>query len=162
MTDNKNIEKVKEDYENLKKKYSLPDFKELEEEFDIGKVFEKDCETNFILRDIRKIINEKLSAYLHLFETFMNPASAPLFVLSMVKNLNDEDRKRIKELHKKIVKLTIIIMKLDTIYNEKTEAEFINLVFKEWKGMRKPIYEILERLDSEEKNNSENQRGYFG
>jgi hypothetical protein len=71
----------------------------LSEDFDIEKVLEKE---GFLLRNIRRAISEKIVAYLHFFETLINPSSPPMFVFSFLKNLNEKDKQGIKDCYKKI------------------------------------------------------------
>lgn len=156
------IEEIKSEYEALKKKYSLPSFNELAEEFDIEKLAEKE-KTSFLLRDTRRVINEKLSAYFHLFETFRNPGTAPMFVILMLKNATETDAKTIEDLYKKMAKLEIESIKLDTIYNENLEAEFIKKISVEWQKIKKQIFDLIERFDSNfDSNSKETRKGYYG
>ena len=156
-----NLEKLKEAYGEKSKKYSLPTFSELAEEFDIERFVEKN--TSFVLRDIRRAINEKLSAYLHLFETFMNPSSVPVFMFSMIKNMTEEDKKIIKEMYQQLAKKEMEILRLDTLYNEKNEADFIINASKDWKEMKNKIYKLIEKLEGDfSKDSISGSRGYFG
>ena len=148
-------------YESLRKQYNLPEFNSLAEDFDIEKIGEK--ETSFLLRELRRTINEKISAYLHLFEVFINPANPPVFVFTMLKNTKEDERKTIKEVYKELAKLEVEMMKLDTIYNEKKEAEFIKTANKTWNSLKKKIEKLLESFDRElEESNNSVQKGYFG
>lgn len=155
----KQIEKLKKNYRELAKKYNLPEFEKLAEDFDIENI-EKG--SSFVLRDVRRAINEKLSAYLHLFEMFLNPGNSPMFIFSMLKNVGDSDKKEIKEIYKILVKSTAEVMKLDTIYNEKKEAEFISNTSKEWNELKHKILELFKRFDNIDLNNNISSNGYFG
>jgi hypothetical protein len=54
-------------------------------------------------------------------------------------------------------------MKLDTIYSEKNEAEFIGDLFKEWQEMKKKIYSLIETFEKEFETNTETkEKSYFG
>ncbi len=161
MEKDNSLAEFKRGYEDLKKKYDLPDFMKLGEDFDIEKVADK--ETSFPLRDIRRMIAEKISAYLHLFEIFMNPANPPMFIFSMLKNANEGDMDMIKLIYKDIAKMELELLKLDTIYNEKKEAEFIICTAKVWDKLKMDISKLLEKFDkSVEEGNSVSKRGYFG
>ena len=98
------------DYDKLKQKYKLPEFDKLAEDFDIEKITEK--ESSFLIREIRRAINEKLSAYMHLFETFLNPTATPMFVFSILRGINEDDKGKIKDIYKTLSKLQIKVMKL--------------------------------------------------
>lgn len=139
----KDIGKLKEDYDTLREKYALPDFKILEEDFDIEKAAEKEREANFILRDVRKAMNEKLSAYLRLFESFTSPSNGPSFVFLLLKSLKEDEILKIKEIYKKLAKIQITALKLDTVYSEKAEAEFIKNSVEEWVGLKGEIYNLI-------------------
>ena len=154
------IEDVKEEYNTLKVKYKLPEFEQLAEEFDVERVAEK--ETSFLVREIRRAISEKVSAFLHLFETFMNPSSAPVFIFSMIKNLDDGDKEKVKEIYKKLSMIEIKILKLDVSYNIEKEVEFIKDTNKEWQTIKQDSIKILDKLgEGFDISNSSSKRGYL-
>ena len=157
----RDIEDLKQEYEILRAKYNLPDFKILAEEFDVERVAEK--ETSFVLRNIRRAMNDKISAYLRLFETLNNPSSAPMFIFSMLKNLKEAEKDKMKEIYKKFAKLEIDVMKLDTVYDEKKEADFIKAVAGQWDVVKKEVYSLLENLGKDFDISSNSVKGgYFG
>jgi len=148
-------------YEELRKKYELPDFQKIAEDFDIEKISER--EPLFLAREIRRAISEKLSAYMHLFETLINPSATPMFIFSVLRGIKEEDKELIREIYKKFTKLQIKVLKLDTIYSEKNEAEFIKTSFDEWQDLKKIIYNLMEKFDENvEKGDSSEKKGYFG
>lgn len=153
------VDLMKEEFESLN--YKLPNFEILAQDFDIEKAYEK--ESSFLLREIRKAIIEKLSAYLQLFETFMNPTSPPMFIFNVLRCLTEQDKDLIKETYKKLSKYQLWSVKLDTIYNEEKEAEFINNAHNEWQELKKEIYALIERLEKGSENNNGvlNKGGYF-
>ena len=148
-------------YNELKEKHSLPEFKRIAEDFDIEKIAEK--ESIFLIREIRRTINEKLSAYMHLFETLINPTAPPMFIFSVLRGINGEDKEQIKEIYKELSKLQIEVMKLDTIYSEESEVAFVKKSFDRWQELKKEIYTIIGKFDENigKEDNSKN-RGYFG
>ncbi len=159
--DKDDCEELEKQYEQVRQKYSLPSFSELSEEFDIEKLCEKS--SSFIIRDIRRAVFEKISAYLHFFETLSNPSSPPIFIFTILKNLEEKDRDKIKDLYKEFSKMQIRVMKLDTVYNEKNEAEFISTTFIDWQKKKHEILKLIEKF--EEKLNQDNNyssKGYFG
>ena len=148
-------------YNKLKQEYELPDFNELSEDFDIEKNIDK--ESIFLIREIRRTINEKLSAYMHLFETLLNPTATPIFMFSILRGINEDTKKKIKDIYEKLSKLQIKALMLDTIYSEQSEAEFIKASFDKWKDLKKEIYEIIKKFDENTKEKNESrERGYFG
>lgn len=156
-----NLAKLKKEYSLFEKKYQLPKFSELNIEFEIEKLQER--ETDLLLREIRRTISDKTVAFLKFFEVFLNPQAAPLFLLSAIKSLNAHDKIKIEKIYKKIVLIEVQAISLDIEYEEKKEAEFIKNTYKNWKDMKedlKIIEEILSRVNQESK--SSNGKSYFG
>ncbi|MFA5060834.1 MAG: hypothetical protein WC494_00775 [Candidatus Pacearchaeota archaeon] len=152
---------LKEEYEKTRKKYNLPAYEDLASNFDIEKIGEK--ESSYVLRDIRRIIVEKISAYMHFFEGLINPSSSSLFVLSMIKKVNKEIQEKVNKDYKVFSKFQIKSMKLDTIYDESSEADFIKEFYDKWQEMKKGIYELIENLGEDIDNGKEERKGgYFG
>ena len=73
---------LKKAYLDLQQDHTLPEFTKLAEDFDIEKI--QDKETSFLLREIRRAINEKITAYIHLFENLINPNAPPMFIFSIL------------------------------------------------------------------------------
>ena len=152
---------LEEEYGKYKKKYDLPDFNILLEDFDVEKIIDK--ETKFLLRDIRRVMNDKFSAYLHLFENLINPGSPPMFVFHAIRGLNGTEKESVKNIYKDLSKIQIEVLKLDTIYNEKSEAEFVVKYFSLWQEMKKEVIKIIEKFgEAIEKQEASRDRGYFG
>ena len=155
------VEELKKSYGAFVKKYSLPEFDDLAQEFDVEKTEEKSGK--FILRKIRRIIVEKISAYLHLFETFMNPSSAPMLIILMLKTATEGDKKEIEDVYRKLAKIEIGSIKLDTIYSEKNEAEMIVSIYSEWQKLKTRIFDLIVKFDDNfDINSKETRKGYFG
>ncbi len=148
------------EYEELKLKHNLPDFKALAEDFDIEKIADK--ETIFLAREVRRAINEKITAYIHLFETLINPTSPPMFVFKILKNMSEQEKEQIQEFYKVLSKTQIEIMKLDTVYLEKDEVKFINKTFKVWQEMKTKIHSLFVSFEINFENDDiSKKRSYF-
>ena len=100
---------------------------------------------------------------MHLLEAFLNPATPPIFIFTILKNSNEEEKETIKEIYKKLSNLQLEVLKLDTIYREKNEADFIIKANLEWSELKQKSYKLFEQFENkfEETNNSKN-KGYFG
>ncbi|MFA4960308.1 MAG: hypothetical protein WC548_01460 [Candidatus Pacearchaeota archaeon] len=152
---------LKLEYNKVKEKFKLPIYSEMAEDFDIEKLAEKESE--YLVREIRRAIVEKLAGYMHFFELLINPASSPLFIFSVLKSIDKKTRDKINSIYKKFSKFQIESMKLDTIYNEENEAKFIRDFFKEWQILKKEIHKIIEMFEANIDESSEEKRsGYFG
>lgn len=156
-----NLEELKKDFASLQKKYKLPSFQQLNEEFDIEKIAER--ETECLLREIRKAVMEKVIAYLRFIEMLLNPSNAPIFFFALIKGLTSQDKRILERIYERLGSFEIDVIELDCRYSEKEEAEFIKRIFKEWKYIGEEILKLVEILRRNWNQKSrENHRGYLG
>ncbi len=152
---------LKEDYSKIEEKFGLPQFQKMMEDFDIEKLLEK--EEGLLIRDVRRVVSEKIGAYLHFFETLINPSSPPMFVFAFMKNLSEQNKKEIKAIYRELSKLQIATIKLDTIYDEREELKFIKEAYSVWQNLKKKVYTLVEIFENEfEKNAETKEKSYFG
>lgn len=156
-----NLNELKKDYAKLQKKYALPTFRELNEEFDIEKAAEH--ETDCLIREIRKTIMDKVIAYLRFIEMLLNPSNAPIFFFALVKGLSSQDKRILEELYEKLGRFEIDVIELDCKYNEKDEAEFIKRIAIEWQNISQEMIKMVEVLRRNWNQKSrQNERKYCG
>ena len=155
------LEKLKKDYSIIQKKYSLPSFEELNMDFGIEKA--ADSETDYLIREVRKFMSDKLSNYLRFIERLLQPSNVPIFVFSIIKTLGVEEKNKLSEIYKKLAKVEVSLICLDLEFDEKKEAEFVINTFGFWQEIKKDLIEIIEcikcRWDSKSESNN---KGYFG
>lgn len=152
---------VKKQYELLKKKYKLPEFSKLNEEFEIEKIQEK--ETDFLLREIRRAMLDKVAAFLKFLELFLNPQLAPLFILTSLKNFAPKEKDSIEKVYKELANTELFSIDLDINYNEDKEAKFIRETFKKWQELKPQLQEVSEAILQIQKKSSEKKnKSYFG
>lgn len=158
----RDLSKFKQEYQILKERYNLPSFEDLNRDFGIEKIYE--TETDFLLREIGRSITEKLSNYMRFVETLLHPVNATMFVFSIIKTLNTEDKKILEELYKKLATIEIKLMELDINYSEEIQANFIKDSFADWQDIKREWTKILESIKKNMNNKSErnNEKGYFG
>lgn len=155
------LKKLKEDYKIFQKRYDLPSFEKLNEDFQIEKVSES--ETDFILKGIRLCITEKFFNYLRFIESILNPSNGPMFVFALIKTLGLKDREKLAELYKKIAKVDVSILELDLEYSEKKEADSIKKYCEMWQDIKKELLEIVEVIKKNWDTKIEDSgKGYFG
>ena len=155
------LDELKKNYKELQEKYSLPSFDFLNREFQIEKVAE--CETDYLVREIRKIVAEKFSNYLRFIEIVLNPMNAPMFVFSIIKTLGTEEKKKLSEIYKELAKFEVTLIRLDADFSEEREAEFINNSYKIWQKIKKEVLDIVEVVEKNWDNKIESNGGrYFG
>ena len=96
------LDTFKKEYEKLEKRYKLPSFKEMNEDFYIEKISE--TETDILIREVRRIIGDRLANYMRFIENLLNPVNVPMFVFSIIKTIDPEEKKRLQEIYKKLIK----------------------------------------------------------
>ena len=155
------LAKLKENYKVIEKRYDLPSFEKLNEDFQIEKAAE--LETDILIREVRKFIADKLAGYMRFVEALLNPVNAPMFVFSIIKSLGVEEKKKLTDVYKKLTKNEIRLIELDVKFSEEKEAEFIKESYKMWQEIKEDILEIMGAIKKNWDNKFEvNGKSYFG
>lgn len=155
------LAKLKENYKVIERRYDLPSFEKLNEDFQIEKAAE--LETDILIREVRRFMADKLSGYMRFVETLLNPVNAQMFVFSIIKSLGHEEKRKAAEIYKKLAKNEIKLIEIDTNFSEKGEAEFIRNSYELWKSVKRDILDILDKINRNWDNKFEvESKGYFG
>ena len=155
------LEKLKKEYEKIQKKHELPSFKEMNEDFHIEKL--SDVETEILIREVRRMVADKLANYMRFVESLLNPVNAPMFVFSIVKLIEPEQKKRLSEIYRELMKREMEFIAIDLEFNEEREAKFIKESFKFWQDVKKDMSGILKTINDKWDDKAEtNNKGYFG
>ena len=114
-----NLLDFKNDYLKLQKKHSLPSFEDMSDGFDIGKI--KRDSGNF-LRDIRRVMVEKVAHYLRLMEIIINPSQASPTFLLLLKEITSADKKVLDSVFSSFMEIELSSYKFDFVsnYNDET------------------------------------------
>ena len=155
------LAELKKNYKGLQAKYKLPKFSFMNENFEIEKLAEQ--ETDFLLREIRKLISEKAVAYLRFVEMLLNPSNAPFFFFGLVKNFSSADRKIVEKIYEKLIEFEIDAMSIDNEYSEKREAEFIRKTVEKWQDVKQDMKELIDAIKkSWQAKKEKSEKSYFG
>ena len=155
------LEQLKIEYLVLHKKYGLPSFKEMNEDFYIEKIAEN--ETEMLMREVRRMVGDRLANYIRFIENLLNPVNVPMFVFSIIKIIGADEKKKLQEIYKKLIKNEIKFVERDLEFDEEKEAEFIKESYRLWQEMKKEISGVFEMVDKNwETKTEENSKGYFG
>jgi len=152
-------EKIRKKYDELKEKYTLPDFEELNKEFELSTIEYEE----FLLSRIRKRITDKINAMCEFLEDLLSPDTAIANIYEY-KAFNDNERKKIFELYKKLKVLEKLSLELSLNHDEKKDAEFIGDVFSSWDKIKDEIIGFIKKIKCfwENKSAKEYKAGYFG
>lgn len=154
-----NLSDFKKAYEPLKKKYDLPSFAELNENFEIEKA-RKGQET--LLRTVRKMMMEKIVNSLGFMETLINPINAPRIYLIYIKSMSAEDKKEVENIYSVLSDLVVGSLNLEIDYSEKGEAEMIKKIFKDWGSIKPSFRNIIRNMQKPASATASKEKSYFG
>jgi len=155
------LAELKKQYEKLRKKYNLPSFEALNQDFEIEKLQER--ETELLLREIRRNMIDKNLAYLRFVEMFLNPTNAPMFFLALTKTLSNGDKKTIEELYAELGKNELKSVARDNEYDENEEAKFIKKFFEQWQKIKEKFSGLMIGVEKAwEKKSEKAEKGYLG
>jgi len=135
---------MKEAYNKLKHK--LPDFNEIDDEFEISFIDYKLEDDKFLLRSIRRKMNEKIIFYCRIIEGVLYPHQANIISMMEGNMFDEEEKKRVQELYKKLMFYERDSLKLDVIADEKKNVEFINNIFGLWREHNKEMKWVVEKM----------------
>lgn len=150
-------------YEELRKKYGLPDFDEMNKDFYIEKIDE--AKSDFLIREIKGKVGDKLANYMKFLENLINPVQAPMFIFSILKAVGNEDKKKISDVYRKLVKSEMTFIALDLEFDEAREARFIKNSFQLWQSVKldlKEVFDVIEKNLPSSGKGVEDNKGYFG
>ena len=153
-----NLAELKKNYAVFEKKYKLPSFAELNENFEIEKI-RKGRET--LARTIRKTMMEKIINSLGFVEMLLNPINAPRIYLVYIKSMNSEDKKEIDKIYSSLSVLVIGSMKLEIDYSEKDEADMIKHIAKEWNSIKPSFRKVIKNMQNPV-SSAPKEKSYFG
>lgn len=155
------LARLKKDYEEIQRKYNLPAFDVLNAEFGIEKIAE--TETDFLVREVAKVMAGKFSNYLRFIELILNPVNAQVFIFSLIKTLGDNEKNKLSEIYKELAKIEVRLIELDLEFSEEKESNFIKETYEIWKRISRDFLEVVGKIKSNLDNKSEsNNKAYFG
>ena len=131
---------IKEEYEKLK--YKLPKFDGLDEEFEISSIKHKE----FLLRGIRRKMNEKVIFFCRIIESLLYPTTNHIINMNEIKEFNEEDKKDIEDLYKKLMIFERDSLITDVEPDEKKDVDYINKLFDEWGSLKRDILKITKKM----------------
>lgn len=128
-------------YKELKEKHSLPDYNSLNQEFEISSIEEED----FLLRNIRKKILEKIDFTLSIMDDILHPESG----FSSYKEsgaFSESDRNKIIEMYKRLMFFKRSSTELSFDDSDELNAKFINDFMGEWPKMKETSLVFVRKL----------------
>jgi len=150
---------IEEEYQEVKQKYSLPEFTQLEDEFDLLL-----AESEYPLKAIRKQMEEKLDFLAEILGDILQPSPDSFPQMHECEYILDNDKNIVLEVYKEIKFLTRSINESQLENNEQKNAELIKIIAHRWPELKNKALPIVSKLKhSWKKQVSPSERlGYFG
>jgi hypothetical protein len=151
---------IEQKYGELKKKHTLPDFADLDKEFEISKL-EKPA---FLLREIRDLISERMHDLSHVLEPWVQPDVNAFTTIFEYRTLNESERREVFAQFKKLMALRRACLDAELAVDDVQDAALITRAMNEWPGIRKALRPIIQKIMAAWPKPSERQEvvGYFG
>jgi hypothetical protein len=152
---------MKEEYNKIKKEFDLPDFDILNYEFEIIDL----DPTEFLLREIKRKINDKISDACELLAKLIQPEPTSLTDLYEYRCFDDDAKNKIFELFSKILYIKRKINESELLLDDKIDAAIIKEAADTWPKLRKQLIPFVTELKACWKNPPETDKevtGYLG
>ena len=129
-------------YNELRKKHKLPEFKDIDFEFEISDLEE----TNFLLRAIVRRIAEKLDFYSTMLEEILQPDTSNLYAMHETRYFDEDEKKQMYGLYAKLMNFNRQSIEVSLQHNEKDEADFVKDLFDEWKSLKQELLRFVKKM----------------
>ncbi len=154
------LKQLKKNYKKLQEKHSLPSFEELNEDFNIEKIAQ--FETDILIREIRKFVVDKITGYTRFIEAIFQPVNVPIYMFSMIKCLNLEEKGKLSKIYTKLVDIELDVLEIDIKFNEEKEVKFLKKSFKIWNNLKEDLLNTICFIrENWEVNSSPDNKSYF-
>lgn len=133
---------AKEAYVAMQKKYGLPEWNTLDFEFEVSTI-EK---TNFILREVRKRIAEKVETLNEALINILQPDTVSFSSMYECNFFSQDEKEKLMDLYKKIMVLFRTMGVADLKQDEKFDADVIKQAAKEMPALRLETMKAIEKV----------------
>ncbi|MBI4159070.1 hypothetical protein HY500_02310 [Candidatus Woesearchaeota archaeon] len=134
---------IEEEFKKLK--YNLPDFRKLDEEFEISNIQGLE-DKRFLSRFIRRKVNEKVIFFCRIIESILYPQSPNYISMVESRIFTEEEKQEISELYKRLMHYEKESLILDIESDDKASARYINEVFNSWPEIKKEMVVITKKM----------------
>ena len=144
---------LKEEYEKICKKHALPNFEQLDEEFEIRAI--EINKSGVLIKAILRWITNKLSMFMNYLEPVISAPPQNIHALVEMRNLSESDRGEMFEFYKEISVLLHENLSVE-LKSEKEVAQQIKKIYKVWPDIKKKEIAFLDKITLAWKKKEEN------
>ena len=139
------VMELKKEYDILAKKYNLPDYEDLDKEFELLYVMDIK-EIKYPLRFVRRRINDKMAWACTMIQSILQPNPGSLVNLQESNCFTKDDKQKLFAALKDMMQLERKSLLLDINFNEKEDATFIAEAFNRWLTVKKDVSWMAEKM----------------
>lgn len=129
-------------YNELRKKLKLPDFREIDFEFEISDIEE----TNFLLRAIVRKIAERLDFYSTMLEEVLQPEPSNLYAMHETGFFDEDEKKQMNALYSRLMVLNRNSIEVSLTNNENEQSLFVITALNEWKTLKNELLKYVKKM----------------
>ena len=141
MTEKETME-IEAKYNELRKKYKLPDYKVMDNELEISTIEQE----SFLLRSIMRRILEKVDFFMTILQDTIQPDASNMVSMNETNFFDDDEKKNMYTLYKKLASMNREGALVSLNPEEKSEAEFINTFFEHWEQYKKELQHFIKKM----------------
>jgi len=138
-----NLEKLKAQYETLRKKFDLPNLEYLNSEFEINAI-DVDKSGIFIRAILRMIIG-KIALFLNYLDPVVSPNPQSYHSMVELNNLSNEDKQGMLDYYKRLSTLYHEGCAVE-LKSEKEIADYIKRICINWAELKKEAIKFLDKI----------------
>ena len=144
-----------EEYKKFQKKYNLPIYKKLNNEFELDYIEDP----FFLLRSIRRRIHEKIVFFAKIFEKVIFPNQAIMIEMYESKFFTEREKEDLLKTYEELLEIDRKALSLNI-----SSTDYIKMAFKKWPELTKKSNFIIQKLDKswKQEKSSLAKNHYFG
>ncbi|MEK6875968.1 MAG: hypothetical protein AABX63_01035 [Nanoarchaeota archaeon] len=151
---------IGQEYAKLSKKYKLPKFKDIDDEFEISSLDNE----KFLIKNILRSISEKLEFYIEVIGSLVHPDGSSISSMYEIRFFTEDEKNGMYNLFKRLMKTDRNVIELVLKNDEKEQVDFLNKFFSDWLNLKKELLKYIEKMKEswEKQSTIEEDIGYFG
>ena len=133
-------------YETLHKKYTLPTYADLNNEFELLYISATLASLDFPLRFIRRRVADRLANAVGYLQSILQPNPGSFVLMRESSFFSNEEKQKIGDLLQQMITLERTSFVLDLQGNEQQDAKYIQETFKQWLVLKKTYASFVTKL----------------
>ncbi len=144
MAKDRDLKRIKAEYEKARKKYALPKFEDMDKEFEIRLIEER----GFVVKEVRRAILTHIQNLSSFFLPVLDPHLDELHALIEMPAFSKKEKEELFNFYKKVIYLLHKGV-TSSVISEKAEADFIKEIWKQWPQIKREASIYMQKITGE-------------